>query len=122
MQFGFQDGHIKTSVAFLLARAGAISEAKADLNAVISRDPKAIDAIESAAVIEEETKNFAEAIQYRRKISVLDPLNYINLLQLGEDMKASGDTAGAKSMITKIDSFAPQSDASKTAHKDFGSL
>jgi len=72
--------------------------------------------------IEEETKNFAEAIQYRRKISVLDPLNYINLLQLGEDMKASGDTAGAKSMITKIDSFAPQSDASKTAHKDFGSL
>ena len=122
LQFGFQDGHIKTSVASLLARAGAISEAKADLNAVIARDPKAIEAIESAAVIDEETKNFAEAIQYRRKISVLDPLNYINLLQLGEDMKASGDIAGAKSMITKIDSFAPQSDASRTAHKDFGRL
>ncbi len=120
--YGFQDPHVKISVALLKAHAGAVAEGKADLLAVIARDPRSSEALDSLAQIDEQTKNPKDAIQYRQMIAKIDPLNYRNFLQLGEDMKASGDIAGAKSMITKIDSFAPDSDASRTAHKDFGSL
>ena len=120
--YGFQDPHVKANVAIFIGQAGQLSEAKSYLQEILHADSRAYDVLNILAGIGEQTKNEKEAIQYRKAIAKIDPLNYRNFLQLGEDMKASGDIAGAKSMIAKIDSFAPQSDASKTAHKDFGSL
>jgi tetratricopeptide (TPR) repeat protein len=122
MSYGFQDPHMKIGVSILLAQAGQADEAKRNLVAVIGADPRAADAIYSVAVIDEQIKNLNEAIIYRKKLEALDPWNYKNLLQLGEDLKATGDTAGAKAIIGKIDAFASKTAEAVTAHKDFGSL
>ena len=53
-------------------------------------------------------------------ITKLDPYNQINLLQLGEDYKSSGDTTSAKGTIALINAFAPDSSEAKQALKDFG--
>jgi hypothetical protein len=122
LAYGFQDPHMKIGVSILLAQAGQAHEAKRNLVAVIGADPRAADAIYSVAVIDEQIKNLNEAIIYRKKLEALDPWNYKNLLQLGEDLKATGDTAGAKAIIGKIDAFASKTAEAVTAHKDFGSL
>jgi tetratricopeptide (TPR) repeat protein len=111
---------VKNSVAVLMAQAGQVQEAKADLSAVLASDPRSFDALNTLAQIDEQTKNMAEAAGYRRKISVLDPWNYKNLLQLGQDLKASGDTAGARAVIAQIDAIASKTAEAATAHKDFG--
>ena len=122
LSYGFQDPHMKIGVSILMAQAGQADEAKRNLMAVINADPRAGDAIYSVAVIDEQIKNLGEAIIYRKKLEALDPWNYKNLLQLGEDLKATGDTAGAKAIIGKIDAFASKTAEAVTAHKDFGSL
>jgi len=118
--YGFQDAHVKSSVALLIAQAGQVEEGKADLLAVLASDPRSYDVLNTLAQIDEQTKNMAEAAGYRRKIAALDPWNYKNLLQLGEDLKASGDTAGAKAIVRQIDAFASKTAEAATAHKDFG--
>jgi O-antigen ligase len=120
LTYGFQDAHVKNSVAILVAQAGQVPEAKTDLLAVLSSDPRSYDALYTLASIDEQTKSIPEAVTYRRKIAVIDPWNYKNLLQLGEDLKASGDLAGAKAIVAQIDAFAPHTAESTTAHKDFG--
>ena len=120
--YGFQDTHAKESVAILLAQANQLPEAKTNLLAVLARDPRGFDALNTLALIEEANKNFGEAASYRQKMSALDPWNYQNLLQLGEDLKQTGDKAGAKAIIGRIDAFAAQTSEALTAHKDFGSL
>ena len=113
---------MKTSVGIYIAQAGQLPEGKANLLAVLSADKRSYDALNTLALIDEQTKSVPEAVGYRRKIAALDPWNYKNLLQLGEDMKNSGDTAGAKAIIGQIDAFASKTAESATAHKDFGSL
>ena len=120
--YGFQDAHVKTNVAVFIAQAGQLDEAKADLQAVLSRDPRSIDALNTLAQIDEQTRGFADAAGYRAKIALIDPWNYKNLLQMGEDLKTVGNNAGAKSVIARIDAFAPHTAEAATAHKDFGSL
>ena len=120
--YGFQDTHAKESVAILLAQANQLPEAKTNLLAVLARDPRGFDALNTLALIEEANKNFGEAASNRQKMSALDPWNYQNLLQLGEDLKQTGDKAGAKAIIGRIDAFAAQTSEALTAHKDFGSL
>ena len=120
--YGFQETHAKESVAILLAQANQLPEAKTNLLAVLARDPRGFDALNTLALIEEANKNFGEAASNRQKMSALDPWNYQNLLQLGEDLKQSGDKAGAKAIIGRIDAFAAQTSEALTAHKDFGSL
>jgi hypothetical protein len=122
LSFGFQDEHIKVGVAIFLAQANQFSESKADLLAVYKSDSREYDALNTLTLIAESNKNFMEAASYRQKMAALDPWNYQNLLQLGEDLKQTGDKAGAKEIIAKIDSFASKTPEAVTAHKDFGSL
>jgi len=120
--YGFQDPHVKVNVGIYLAQAGQVPEAKAELMAVLSDDSRSFDALSTLASIDEQSKSIAEAIGYRRKIVALDPWNYKNLLQLGKDLKATGDLAGAKALLPQIDAFAAKTTEAMTAHKDFGSL
>ena len=122
LAYGFQDSHMKITVSILIAQAGQVEEGKRNILAVLSADPRSYDALYTLASIDEQTKSVKEAIPYRQKIALLDPWNYKNLLQLGEDLKATGDTAGAKAIIGKIDAFASKTAEAVTAHKDFGSL
>jgi O-antigen ligase len=118
--YGFQDPHVKMSVADLLAQAGGVTESKANLLEILNGDPRSYDSLATLALIDEQTRNVSEAVGYRRKIASLDPWNYKNLLQLGEDLKNSGDKAGAKAIIAQIDAFASKTAEAATAHKDFG--
>jgi O-antigen ligase len=118
--YGFQDAHVKVTVGTFEAEANQIPEGKANLVAVLSSDPRSYEAANTLALIDEAIKNFSEASSYRRKIATLDPWNYKNLLQLGQDLKASGDTAGAKAIVGQIDAFASKTVEASTAHKDFG--
>ena len=120
--YGFQDAHTKEGVAILLAQANQLPEAKSDLMAVLASDPHSYSALNTLALIAEQTHRFAEGATYRKKMSILDPLNYNSLLQLGEDLKNSGDKVGAKAIIGRIDAFASQTAEAMTAHKDLGSL
>ena len=122
LTYGFQDESTKVNVGILIAQATQISEGKVILQAVLSSDPRSSDALTTLALIDESTKNFTDAVSYREKISSIDPWNYQNLLQWGEDLKQTGNSAGAKAMIARIDAFAPQTTEAATAHKDFGSL
>jgi O-antigen ligase len=119
--YGFIDPHTKTSVALLIAQAGQVPAAKNYLESVLRSDPRASDVMESLALIAEQTKEYSTAAIYRQRMVSLDPWNYDNLLQLGEDLKASGDLASARAIVAKIDAFAANSAESATAHKDFGS-
>jgi O-antigen ligase len=120
--YGFQDTHAKESVAILLAQANQLPEAKTNLLEVLAHDQRGYDALNTLSLIDEANKNYSEAASYRQKMSALDPWNYQNLLQLGEDLKQTGDKAGAKAIIGRIDAFAAQTSEALTAHKDFGSL
>ena len=122
LSYGFQDVHVKESVAILLAQANQIAESKANLLAVYKDDARGYDALNTLALIDETNKSFVEAASYRQKMAALDPWNYQNLLQLGEDLKQAGDKAGAKAIIAKIDAFASKTPEAATAHTDFGSL
>ena len=113
---------MKEGVAILLAQANQLPESKADLLAVYKDDARGYDALNTLALIDETNKSFVEAAGYRQKMAALDPWNYQNLLQLGEDLKQGGDKAGAKAIIAKIDAFASTTPEAATAHKDFGSL
>ncbi len=120
--YGFQDPHNTASVAILLAQANQSAESKTLLLPILASDPQSFQALTTLALIDEGNKGFAEAATYRQKLAVIDPWNYQNLLQLGEDLKESGDKAGAKAIIARIDAYAPQTTEAMTAHKDFGSL
>jgi len=122
LSFGFQDVHVKESVAILLAQANQLPESKANLLAVYKDDARDFNALNTLTLIAEANKNFIEAAGYRQKMAALDPWNYQNLLQLGQDLKQAGDKAGAKAIIAKIDAFASTTPEAATAHKDFGSL
>jgi O-antigen ligase len=122
LSYGFQDVHVKESVAILLAQANQLPESKANLLAVYKDDARDFNALNTLTLIAEANKNFIEAAGYRQKMAALDPWNYQNLLQLGQDLKQAGDKAGAKAIIAKIDAFASATPEAATAHKDFGSL
>jgi tetratricopeptide (TPR) repeat protein len=118
--YGIQDPQTKVAVALLIAEAGKIPEAKVDLGAVLASDQRSFDALHYLASIDEQTSNLPAAIRYRRALVKIDPWNYISLLQLGEDLKKSGDVAGAKAIVSQIDRFASHTPQSATAHKDLG--
>jgi O-antigen ligase len=119
--YGYADLHAQYVVGVSLVQAGAISQGKGELENLLARDPRSFDAMYSLALIDEQSGDLHEAIGIRRRIIRLDPWNYKNLLQLGEDLKKSGDFAGAKSILSQIDAYASHTAESATAHQDFGS-
>ena len=53
-------------------------------------------------------------------LTELDPYNQKLLLKLGEDLKASGDLAGARAIIPLIGSFASGAPEFAQAKREFG--
>ena len=102
------------------AAVGNFSVAITQLRWVLARDPRYFDAENLLASIYEFQKNWSEAIRCRQDLTKYDPYNQINLLQLGEDEKASGNLSAARKVIPLINSFAANTPEAKQAQLDLG--
>ena len=120
LSFGITDPHVKVSVAGELAQSGALQEGIALGQTVNKNDPLYSDGYLLLLSIYEQTNQFAQAVPIRRELLKIDPFDYTNMLKLGQDLKKSGDLAGAKAIIPLIDAIAPNSTEAKTARKEFG--
>ena len=118
--FVFKEPQIEFVASAQLAQIGEFSTAVAELEKLVQDDPRNFNAQDFLAKIYEYQKNWSTAIQVRQRIAKLDPFNQINLLQLGEDYKSSGDISAAKTTLVLIDSFAPSTTEALQALKDFG--
>jgi tetratricopeptide (TPR) repeat protein len=109
------------AVARLLFQFGLMPDGRALLQKDLKMDPRDYEAWYSLALSDEKTNKRPAAIPARQRIATLDPFNAPSLLELGRDLKAAGDLAGAKAIIAKINSFAPGSPEAKSAQTEFGS-
>jgi len=92
--------------AMKLVQAGFVSEGLNEIEKISKNDPRNLDALNSLAVIHEQTNSIDKAIANREKIAVLDPWNAANFLALGKSYKLSGDLVKTTAMLDKILSFA----------------
>ncbi len=90
LTYGFQDPSNKILVGTLLVQQADINEGSALLKSVVANDSRSYQGLYVLALIAEQTKNFKDAIGYRRQMLALDPYNKENLSKLNEDLRASG--------------------------------
>jgi tetratricopeptide (TPR) repeat protein len=109
----------KLDAAISLGKAGYPKEAVEIIENVYSADPRNLDALRLLASTSEQVKEVTKAIEYRNNIARLDPWNAENYLQLGRLYKSIGDTGGMELILSKILSFAPNSDQGKLAKVEF---
>ena len=112
--------HYQVTAAQLLLQAGFIADDRALLKKDLKMDPRDYSAWEYLALSDENTNHRANAIPARERIAQLDPFNAPNLLELGRDLKAAGDLTGAKAIIARINSFAPNTPEAVSAQAEFG--
>ncbi len=91
--------------AKILVEYGYIDEGVEAIKKLHVNDPRYQDAITALALIYEKYNQIPAAIEYRLKITKLDPWNPLNYLQLGKNYKAQGDLIKTKEMLEKILSF-----------------
>ena len=119
LNYYFQEPAFVVETSNLYAQVGDLTTASAGLQKLEASDPRNFEALELEARINEYQKNWNTAITIRTKELSLDPFNYKNLLQLGEDQKNSGNISGAGATLLRINSFASHSEEAKQATKDF---
>jgi len=100
------DPYYSLNSAMKLVEAGFVSEGVSEVEIISNNDPRNLDALNSLAVIYEQTNDIEKAIDNREKIAVLDPWNAANFLALGKDYKLLGDLVKSQAMLDKILSFA----------------
>ena len=120
LRFPYTDAHVTVAVAGQLAQSQAIQEATNMAVMVHQSDPLNIDATSLLLSIYEQTHKYPEAIALRRGLLQTDPYDYTNMLKLGQDLKATGDLAGAKALVPRIEALAKGSAEAKQAHTEFG--
>ena len=114
------DPSYKLTAAMKIVQAGFIDEGLAVAENILQKDPINLDAINSVAVIYEQTNNLPAAIAARKKIARLDPWNAANYLQLGKNYKIQGDLINSKLMLNKILSFASNNAIATQALSELG--
>jgi len=120
VSYGFKEPSFLLTAGQDYSKVGDNAKAITTLTSLIKSDPRYVDAITALSGIYMSEKNYSAAIALDNKAVALDPFNQTLLLQLGEDLKKSGDIAGAKSVIARINAFAPNSSEAKQAQQDFG--
>ena len=101
-------------------KVGDNARAVKTLTAMVSHDPRNIDALSALSDIYNSEKNWSSAIAIDKQMVKLDPFNQVTLLKLGQDLKSSGDLASARQVIALISAFAPNSAEAKQAASEFG--
>ena len=108
----------KIITASYLAQNGFLSEGIENLKKLSTQDPRNIDTWTYLAEFSERTQQLDSAITYREKITLLDPYNTRNYLQLAREYKAKGNTLKVNSILAKINSYDRISQESKTANTE----
>jgi tetratricopeptide (TPR) repeat protein len=99
----------------MMLRANEVEQGITALENLIKNDPRNnYYLLALAQALEYKVRNF-DAIKVREQITVFDPNNVKNYLQLGRLYKLSGDTAKANQMRLKILSFAPNTAQAQAA-------
>ena len=114
------DPYYRLIIGSSLANNGLIEDSIKVFKSAADADKDSLEARINLAMIYEQTKRAELAIAYREQALVLDPWNSQNLLQLGRDYLATGDATKAKTVIAKIQSFAPDSADLKSAISELG--
>ena len=118
--FLFKDPHNELASALDYQKVGQDAQAITALQGIIAKDPHNTDALEALAISYENQKRWADAVAIDRKMVVADPFNQDTLLKLGNDLKLSGDLAGAKEVIPLMNAITPNSTQAKQAQTEFG--
>jgi tetratricopeptide (TPR) repeat protein len=105
----------KISSANYLVASGFSEEGLTVLKEVIKTDPRNLDALTSLSEFNQQLGSLEEVITYRLQISIYDPFNAANYLQLGRNYKALGNVSKMNEMRAKILSFAPNTEEAKQA-------
>lgn len=111
----FADPFYKYRTVFFLFDMGYRDKAYEVLADLLRSDPKNPDFLRGAVAFEESRNNVSNVIALRRQISVIDPWNADNLLQLLKIYKSNGDVLNANAVRDKIISFASGTEIAKTA-------
>jgi O-antigen ligase len=109
------DPSYKLQVALAMADMGYTEEAFIQIKNLSSNDPRNLDFLRALILFEGEKNNIENVIALRNLITLYDPWNAQNYLELCKLYKFSGDLEKAKEMQEKIASFAPNSDQAKDA-------
>ena len=118
LSFVLQEPNFQIVTAQIYANAGDLNTTRSILEGAVSRDSTNYPATSMLARLNEVEKKWSAAIDLRNKIAKIDPYNTLNLLELGEDKKSSGDLIGAKNMIPIIDAIDPNGADAKKAHTE----
>jgi O-antigen ligase len=118
LSFVLQEPNFQIVTAQIYANAGDLNTTRLILEGAVSRDSTNYPATSMLARLNEVEKKWSKAIDLRNKISKIDPYNTLNLLELGQDKKSSGDLMGAKNIIPLIDAIDPNGADAKKAHTE----
>lgn len=91
--------------AISLVQSGFSDEGLRVAMEIYDNDPRNLDALNGLALISEGLNQIPQAIDYRLKMTVLDPWNAVNYLELGRNYKKQGMTNESLAMLDKILSF-----------------
>jgi tetratricopeptide (TPR) repeat protein len=100
------DPSYSLSSAINLFEKGFVNEGIEVVKKIHANDARNQDAVTTLALMYENVQKIPDAIEYRLKITKLDPWNAANYLQLGKNYKAQGDLVKSQEMLDKILTFA----------------
>lgn len=86
----------------LLAESGDVQNSIPKIRMLLENEPRNLFYLQWLAWFEQEQRNYTSAMQIRKQITVLDPWNAQNFLDLGLLYKQIGDTQGMNQILQKI--------------------
>ena len=82
---------------------------------ILLDDPRNQDALNGLSILSEDLGRYKDAIEYRLKMSKIDPWNAVNYFALAEDYKVIGKVKESRFFLEKIISFDKSSKISNDA-------
>ena len=105
----------KYNIAFTLLENGYISDSVTYLKKIVRDDPRNLFANTALAIVYEHFNGRLQAIEYRKKLQLLDPYNAMSLVELENDYLLTANRALAMATRDSIIAMAPGTDVAKRA-------
>lgn len=109
------DPYYKLKMAELLTTLGDFTEPQIQMEKLIEDDPRNVDFLLSLAMLAEYRQNYGLALKMRERITIYDPWNAKNYLEMGRDYKIMGNYEKMLISLNKIKSFASKTDEARLA-------
>ena len=109
------DPSYKLRVSLALFDMGYKDQAAVEIGKLLRNDPRNLEFLQALIIFASRENNLEKVIELRNSVSLYDPWNAENYLELCKLYKFTGDSVKAKKMQEKIISFAPESDQAKSA-------